>query len=66
MEVFIYTSMINLDPTAQSVCEGKKAWERGCTMLIHDMKQLQSCAKIIEKTVKNGLLSLATSNLKLF
>ena len=27
---------------------------------------LQSCAKIIEKTVKNGLLSLATSNLKLF
>ena len=27
---------------------------------------LQSCAKIIEKTVKNGLLSLARSNLKLF
>ena len=26
----------------------------------------QSCAKIIEKTVKNGLLLLATSNLKLF
>ena len=29
-------------------------------------KLLQSCAKIIEKTVKNGLLSLTTSNLKLF
>ena len=27
---------------------------------------VQSCAKIIEKTVKNDLLSLATSNLKLF
>ena len=30
------------------------------------VSNLQSCAKIIEKTVKNGLLSLATSNLKLF
>ena len=27
---------------------------------------VQSCAKIIEKTLKNDLLSLATSNLKLF
>ena len=33
---------------------------------IHQNDELQSCAKNIEKTVKNGLLSLATSNLKLF
>ena len=43
------------------------------TLKVHRVNQetfgtnsLQSCAKIIEKTVKNGLLSLATSNLKLF
>ena len=29
-------------------------------------RRLQSCAKLIEKTVKNDLLSLATINLKLF
>ena len=27
---------------------------------------LQSCAKIIEKTSKNGVVPVATSNLKLF
>ena len=43
---------------------------RKCLFIIYVsvvcIKLLQSCAKIIEKTVKKGLLSLATSNLKLF
>ena len=34
--------------------------------ITEDDFDVQSCAKIIEKTVKNGHLSLATSNLKLF
>ena len=32
----------------------------------HIDSQLQSCAKLIETTVKNGVVPVATSNLKLF
>ena len=55
----MYTEMANFRPQSWKVASKLK-------LKLKPHRGLQSCAKIIEKTVKNGLLSLATSNLKLF